>query len=296
MPALTPKTKLLKNSRKLLLGACVAAAVTVLAWDLLLLREPSYQGKPLSYWLGGEDPDFHGLLNPAEENEAKVALEAMGRPCVRRLTKMIAAHSAAPDLSDWPRLHKWFRRSGLERRYVARESTLYHGRDSAEGAFGILGPKAASAVPDLIVLLEDRDVNVRESAAKVLAYIGPGARSAVPSLVRCLNDVWLPVKDGAMYHDSISFTAYHALNAIPHEAALEVPVLIENLRRPVHPDSTVLSLNRLARAGESARGAAPAVLPFLSDSDPGVRAAATNCLSAITPAGLQANERSVPVQ
>ena len=63
----------------------------------------------------------------------------------------------------------------------------------AEGALIKLGPKAKSAVPELIRMLDDEDRAVCQSAARVLASIGPDARGAIPALVSCLEkkiDPW----------------------------------------------------------------------------------------------------------
>jgi HEAT repeat protein len=50
------------------------------------------------------------------------------------------------------------------------------------------GPAAASATPDLIPLLKDKDPLVRRLAAYALGQIGPKASSAIPALREKLND------------------------------------------------------------------------------------------------------------
>jgi HEAT repeat protein len=50
-----------------------------------------------------------------------------------------------------------------------------------------LGPKAASAVPQVIPLLKDEDRIVRRTAAYALGSIGPDASAALPELKEMLN-------------------------------------------------------------------------------------------------------------
>jgi HEAT repeat protein len=51
-----------------------------------------------------------------------------------------------------------------------------------------MGSRAHTAVPALIIALEDEDVGVRRNAARALGQIGPEAREAVPALMRALRD------------------------------------------------------------------------------------------------------------
>ena len=51
-----------------------------------------------------------------------------------------------------------------------------------------MGPKAAPAVSELIVVLNDPDIEVRRGAARALGQIGPDAEDAVPALIKALKD------------------------------------------------------------------------------------------------------------
>ncbi|MBI2947822.1 MAG: HEAT repeat domain-containing protein [Verrucomicrobia bacterium] len=50
------------------------------------------------------------------------------------------------------------------------------------------GPKAASAVSDLIPILKDQDAEVRRLAAYALYEIGEGAKAAIPAVKELMND------------------------------------------------------------------------------------------------------------
>lgn len=58
-------------------------------------------------------------------------------------------------------------------------------------------------------------------------------------------------------------------------------MLTYNLDHAVHCFASIRCLVRLTRIREGARAATANVLPFLHDTDPDVRFAATNCLNAI---------------
>lgn len=57
------------------------------------------------------------------------------------------------------------------------------------------GPKAVSAVPDLIPLLKDQDSEVRRLAAYAIMEIGPEAKAAIPGIKELLSD---PKQDVAL--------------------------------------------------------------------------------------------------
>src|SRR5436190_9576711 len=114
--------------KKFLLAACLAG-FGVLVWQLSTVPEPVYQGKPLTFWIGGDDPDEpHGLLSQVEDKEAGFAIRAMGRSCVPHLTRMISAQAPDPELPNkWTSLPKMFRRY-LEKKFEVRYSRIFHRR------------------------------------------------------------------------------------------------------------------------------------------------------------------------
>ena len=59
-------------------------------------------------------------------------------------------------------------------------------RKQAAEVLGRMGPDAAPAVNDLVVLLDDPDLEVRKVAARTLGRIGPEAAAAVPALMQTL--------------------------------------------------------------------------------------------------------------
>jgi HEAT repeat protein len=70
-----------------------------------------------------------------------------------------------------------------------------------------MGPKAHSAVPALIIALDDEDVGVRLNAARALGQIGAEAEEAVPALMRALKD---PANQGPIAPEAAAPTKLEA--------------------------------------------------------------------------------------
>ena len=82
----------------------------------------------------------------------------------------------------------------------------------AAKALGYIGaPAAEVAVPQLIVLLEDRDHDIQTAAAEALASLGPAAAPAVPALTALLQSS----------DDRVKAAARQALAGSGAEAAVE---------------------------------------------------------------------------
>jgi HEAT repeat protein len=276
-------------------------AVVVLVVRLLCPGEPFYQGKPLTFWLGGDFPDNMevGLDsgNQAEREQARVAVQAMGNTALPYMVQMIAEKPWAP---EWPTRSSWsrqlLRKSGFEKKLEISRTRAYHRRRLAEAGFEVLRADAAPAVPALIRLLEDPSEDVRGTAATCLGHVGAGAREAVPALLAHLDDVKcteydkavrrdfgiVPTEDERLINaDLVAARVERALARIPHNPAMEVPSLIEFLRKPADGSVFYRTLLRLAKAREEAESAVPAIVPLLNHRDWRVRNAATNALTAI---------------
>ena len=62
---------------------------------------------------------------------------------------------------------------------------------------GRMGPEAREAVPTLLELLQDKNVQNRKLAAWTLGYIGQGAVEAIPSLLVAVQDTNQGVRKSA---------------------------------------------------------------------------------------------------
>ncbi len=146
---------------------------------------------------------------------------------------------------------------------------------AASIALSSYGSAAASAVPDLIGLLQDlnRPSEVRWNAARTIGEIGPGAISAVRLLTLVLADT-----DEAVREHSAA-----ALGKIGQAAAAKgVPALTNVLNDPQAKvrRSAVTSLGQF---GAASRPALEQIKQLVEDKDPTVRDAAAKAIKLIEP-------------
>ena len=133
-------------------------------------------------------------------------------------------------------------------------------RQAAMTALEKIGPQAAAATPDLIVILkgkgEARDPAWLARAAKVIGRIGPPARAAVPLLTTCLQHPDARVAD----------EAFGALGRMDKEALAAVPTLIamvQNRQSPLRARAAAT----LGKLGPAARLAVPTLIDGLQETD-----------------------------
>jgi HEAT repeat protein len=164
-----------------------------------------------------EDELLRALADP-QWRVRRAALQRLGR-------SGRAAEAAASSLGDLNPLLSEVAADALARmgsdaaRPLARalpgaNHAVHH---QAPRIFHAIGAEGAAAVPILIALLADSDVNVREMAARCLTGIGPGARDASAALVEALADARLCVVS-------------HAALALGHIGV--TPELVRALRDP----------------------------------------------------------------
>lgn len=120
--------------------------------------DPSFEGKPLSYWV----EQLHEI--PGDPQTA--SLEWRKAPWVLRRAGEPAIPALVSALGD-------------------DEKTVR--RRALSGLLG-MGATARPAVDALLAALGDEDAELRQPAAIILGQIGPGARAAVPALIGALKD------------------------------------------------------------------------------------------------------------
>lgn len=122
-------------------------------------REPSHQGKPLSFWLGElSGPDREGALE---------ALDAIGPKAIPALLRRFQARDSIVKLQA---LRVAYRVGLIEHSRVVRGLASDRRREGAEGLIR-LGERAKPAVPELLKLTEHDDSSIRALAWEVLAVV-----------------------------------------------------------------------------------------------------------------------------
>jgi hypothetical protein len=123
----------------------------VIAWQVLHLREPIYQGKRLSSWL--EAYKLYGVAGVetwqvrVEQQEADEAVRRIGTNALPTLLRMLRAKDSAlkVKLMDLAQKQRF-----IHINYIPSDELNYR----ACSAFGVLRAKAQSAVPALIRIYE----------------------------------------------------------------------------------------------------------------------------------------------
>ena len=178
-------------------------------------RQPSYQGKPLAYWLCLKDDDHDDAVR--DEPHFEEAIRSMGTNCLPCLLKWIAYEPPAwkTKFIDFVVLSgpKWV----PERFQEDRVGRIAAG---TEDAFRALGHRAAPAIPQLARLVRERGRGCHaDRIINALAWIGPEARPVIEDL---LDD---PRPD-------IRSLAISGLNLLGANAAPATPRLINCLKDP----------------------------------------------------------------
>jgi HEAT repeat protein len=289
------------RKRSIALLTLLAVGVVVAGWEMLRPREPSYNGKPLSYWI---DPSARGGHETAAERSA--ALAAMSGTAVPYLVQRLR-WKPSPIVQ---RLYKQFPRFVPLMIY---EQGNLDPRGAAAHALGELGPLASNAIPDLTAASTTFDLNsswyprmcaraalikIRQESlapyieklkdtsykgisslmdwyenALMIGEFGTNGAAAVPNLILALG----PTNNGVIQaHAIITLGEIHS---VPEAC---VPAIIPFLRSP---DIALRqkAVGALPQFGDAAKPAWADLTQCLNDTDPWTRIAAANALKRIDP-------------
>ncbi|MHB8519989.1 MAG: HEAT repeat domain-containing protein [Limisphaerales bacterium] len=178
-------------------------------------RPPEYQGKPIKYWFGQ-------ITKPGGTSEpGSQAILVMGERAVPFLVEKLHARE-----SLWRKAYAsvWVKLPTVLRQRLRPPEPIGDIHFKAAGQLSNLGPKAKTAIPDLVAVLKEQDPTSRSAkyyAAQALGRIGSEAKACVADLVTCLK------KDPS---DEVRAQAAQALGRIGQPARLAVPALIEALK------------------------------------------------------------------
>lgn len=171
--------------------AILAGLLTVLAvkfaWPE---RQPSYQGRPLTYWLNFKNNDDDDAVRDAPHFEE--AIRSMGTNCLPCLVRCIAYEPPAwkNKLINVSVRLRWAPESFQE----DREERLAQG---AVDAFRVLDRRASPVIPQLVKLVKERSRKASaERAAYVLTSFGLEAQAIV---VDMLDDPRPLIRQGAIF-------------------------------------------------------------------------------------------------
>jgi len=257
-----------RKPRRILLVTLLIAVLGFVSW--LLLRpdpEPTYQGKPLSYWLDG--------IGNGRTLEATEAVRELGTNAIPTLLRLLKSRDS--------RLKLLLIQLGSKQNVIhLKWKTAQSRRFEAQFAFTCLGVQGRSAVPDLIEIYRQSSPDPyndnRRVVADISALVGPAASNAVPLLVRDSTDT----------NDLIRLSSVQALGYIHANPNLVVPLLTRSLRDPFEfvRESAASGLGPF---GTNAQSAVPDLIHTLADPSIRVRGSAATALRKIDPAAAKAS-------
>ncbi len=212
-----------------------------------------YQGKPLSFWLGG-------YYNPYGYMSGTNTVPVPTRSEAEAATRHIGTNAL-------PVLLRMFRErdSSLKDKLCAlamrQKFIKFHFHTSREDIYvammGLhaLGPQASNAVPQLVAIYELHPNSLSQQIVPaILGDIGPPAKAAIPLLIRSATDT----------NDNVRMNSVYALGQIHAEPELVVPVLMKCLIDS-SSDIRASAARSLGTFGKGAQQAVPALLRLLKD-------------------------------
>jgi hypothetical protein len=243
--AICHKHQRMRRRHLIALALFVAVVLTTAIWMNVRSPEPTFEAKPLTYWLDELDN------SSAPASKAEKAIRTIGTNGIPVLFHLIRAKDPPPFVATMAKI------VGVETPYA--ESS--HGK--AMRGFELLGTNGCSAVPGLIEILQSNygDSSVIATLGS-LSFIGPAAEPAIPFIVQHIKDP----------HPLARHNAVQALGEIRGQFHLTIPALTTALTDPV-PSVRWCALFALRAHGPRARSAVPEFLKLWSD-----RAIITNTL------------------
>jgi hypothetical protein len=268
---------------------CVLAVV-VIAAILFAPREPSYGGRPLSYWAM--------RLGPNSDHATREAITSIGAGGVPYLISMLRR-------KDWPfrdRVVAWVSSHKRLASVLKFGPSAEISRRGALAALACLGPKARPALPDILPLLTNQSPPVRINAFYAFTAIAPDTPSVTSFIPALTNGLSNP--DWTMR--SAAERALDSLHPLPESLLLDLangpdkyardaainclagrtnPTVISALEARTHVKDSLtvtLSIMGLGSYGKGASESVPRLHELCQDRSLNVREAATNALRLIT--------------
>jgi HEAT repeat protein len=306
----------MKKKKRILLLALFLLAIGGLIWIVSGEREPAYQGKTLSQWMKGYEPNKDDeTIDDARrrEKDADNAIRHIGTNALPFLAKMFTAK----DSKLKEKLMALTQRQSLIKFNFTPASDKHF---LAVRGLGALGKDGAPLIPMLTRSLDDNNPETRYFAALAIARTGiaglktltnalASTNQRVRSFIATVFGQYREADDGdwlvaqlskgelafalgriipillELVKDSdigVEFRAISSLGQIRQQPEVVVPVLINILENPL--DKCRWEATRaLAKFGAQARSAVPALVAALQDPDKEVRKAAGEALLKIDP-------------
>jgi hypothetical protein len=243
-----------RTFKRILLPASLAGVAGIIAWQGFALREPRYEGRPLSFWLKAYRSDDGRARIPDEraamQHKADEALGKAGTNAIPVLFGMIRAKDSRLKIAAMNLLK---RQRIVKIQFTSAVELNYQGWTG----FYKLGLGGRDVLPQLMEIANEGPTPSRFAVAEV-ACISRSAKEAIPPLLQ-----WATNADPWVRYEALpAFTYDH------DEPEKVVPLLTVALRDP-SPSVQNIAIQALGTFGPHARSAVPALLDFLNTSQNG---------------------------
>ena len=221
---------------------------------------PSYEGRPLAFWLQ-EFNKSDGTV--ASRKRATEAIQAMGSNTLPAIMGMLRSEDS--------RLQQTLMNLEYRFRFI-RFSLNPAAQQHLRAIFALqaLGPAAQPAIPELLQLLRSKNAEIRRFAAEAVAYTGAQQEIIAPALTNALVDSNYLVR----------VAIEESLGSLTKQPEVAVPALMRNLDCPDAIEFREVSV-ALSKFRAHAKPALPLLVARLDDSSGAIRTAATNAIRAI---------------
>jgi hypothetical protein len=197
----------------------VIALLAVFAWQVLRPHGAVYRGRPLGEWMEEAYSERVPWRPPGAPCPAELALRERGAAAIPLLLGMAGTHAGG--FRDFVGMLA----SDSDAAWLQLPPQRYK-HDMAAWGFGLLGPAAAPAVPDLTRLLHHPEEDVRLAAVECLGALGTNAVGAVPGILEVFQREAGRVHRSRRNPDLTLFeAAARALGEMGAAAAPAVPAL-----------------------------------------------------------------------
>jgi hypothetical protein len=262
----------MSRGRKLALLGVVLPAI--LAWSSFFLRtnpEPTYQGKPVEYWLNSY------LMGNGQNAEAEAAFGSIGAAAVPFIFRAVKRSD-----STFQHVNMWLRRNpyvpDIFKEYLPQPrqniGQFFYSFQLRRGIFRAIG---SSCVPHLMRGLQDRNADVWLISLRELGAF-PSSRKYADQIVAAL------ISGLANSKATVRVYAAMALEDWQPQSHAAIPALIGALsdtdrdRRSPYVAVRAMAARTLGNFGSKAELAVPKLVSLLHDGNPGVSSSAAIAL------------------
>lgn len=197
----------LKRRVIIITGLLLVVGLTLGWWFIQAPRPVRHEGKSVRTWVA----ELNATQITRGTNDPAAAFTAMGAAAVPELRRLVHLREPWADKHVFPHLRRLPVKMRVYLLQKFRPGRTMEYRLGAIRALGIIGPDARAALPDLVQAMADGDARIRWLAAQTVPKLGP---AAVPALIPLTTNANVQARHAAVY--ALGEARTNALPALPH--------------------------------------------------------------------------------